>query len=118
MYVRMYVWTYVSMYVCVYVYMYVCTCIDVFLINFLKCYGCGLCNLQDCFGNMAENGDPLLLQAFKDQVGGHFLIMEIDRDWICKPMQSRERLFYETVPEPIKQFIPQFGGKLITCFYR
>ena len=41
-------------------------------------------------------------------------MMEIDRDWICKPMLSRERLFYETVPEPIKQFIPQYRG---TCIY-
>ena len=65
---------------------------------------------------MAENGDPLLLQAFRHQVGGNFLIMEIDRDWICKPMLSRERLFYETAPEPIKQFIPQYRGIYIYIY--
>ena len=61
---------------------------------------------------MAENGQPILLQPFKHQVGGHFLIMEINQEWICKPMESKERLFYETVPEPLKQFIPMYKGKL------
>ena len=65
---------------------------------------------------MAENDEPLLLQAFRHQVGGNFLMMEIDRDWICKPMLSRERLFYETVPEPIKQFIPQYRGIYIIIY--
>ena len=64
---------------------------------------------------MATKAIPL--RAFKNQVGGNFLIMEIDENFICKPMQTREKLFYECIPEELKKFTPRYKGKLLLDYF-
>ena len=50
------------------------------------------------------------LRPFRDQVGGNFMILEIDEKYICKPLQARETLFYETIPDELRRFTPEYKG--------
>ncbi len=54
--------------------------------------------------------DSIPLRPFRDQVGGNFMLLEIDDNYICKPLQARETLFYETLPEALKMFTPEYKG--------
>ena len=56
------------------------------------------------------------LRPFRDQVGGNFMLLEIDDNYICKPLQARETLFYETLPEELKMFTPEYKG-IVFCSY-
>ncbi len=53
---------------------------------------------------------PTPLEAFGDQVGGHFLLLKLG-DNVCKPLVPRERFFYESIPGDIRLFTPQYHGK-------
>ncbi len=50
------------------------------------------------------------LCPFRDQVGGNFMILEINDQYICKPLQARETMFYETLPDELKRFTPEYKG--------
>ena len=52
----------------------------------------------------------LPLRVSNHQVGGHFLLMEINDHLITKPLITRERDFYEDAPVALKPFIPQYHG--------
>ena len=56
---------------------------------------------------------PFSLTPFTHQVAGHFLVLEINKDQLCKPLVTREKLFYDTLPEGLKEFAPKFQGFII-----
>ena len=58
---------------------------------------------------------PVLLSTYPQQVGGHALLMELGEDVICKPVNSRERFFYESIPQEIRDFTPEYHGELPHC---
>ena len=59
--------------------------------------------------------DGIPLRPFSRQVGGHFLVLEMSKDRLCKPLVSREKLFYDTIPSDLKEFAPGFYGEYIKC---
>ena len=56
--------------------------------------------------------DSIQLRPFNHQVGGHFLVLEMSKDRLCKPLVSREKLFYDTIPSDLREFAPGFYGEL------
>ena len=54
---------------------------------------------------------PLLLRTYTQQVGGHALFMELGENVLCKPVNSREKLIYEFIPQEIKDFMPKYHGE-------
>lgn len=57
------------------------------------------------------------LEPFLHQVGGHTSVIRFDDFTIGKPLISRERHFYETIPTDLQQFTPQYKGKINTNQY-
>ncbi|XP_014671761.1 PREDICTED: inositol hexakisphosphate kinase 1-like isoform X2 [Priapulus caudatus] len=56
------------------------------------------------------------LQPFVHQVGGHSGMMMFDETTVCKPLISRERHFYMTLPPEMKEFTPEYRGVIeVTC---
>nr|XP_002740429.1 PREDICTED: RNA polymerase I-specific transcription initiation factor RRN3-like [Saccoglossus kowalevskii] len=53
------------------------------------------------------------LQPFAHQVAGHCSMMKFDDQTICKPLISREYNFYESLPNDISQFTPQYRGTML-----
>jgi len=57
--------------------------------------------------------EPVILEPFNHQVGGHSSVLRFDATTLCKPLIARERKFYESkLPKELKPFIPQFRGIL------
>lgn len=54
-----------------------------------------------------ENG--ITLEPFIHQVGGRSTLLVFGQT-ICKPINSRELTFYETLPQELKPFVPEFRG--------
>ena len=54
---------------------------------------------------------PVLLRTYTQQVGGHALLMELGENVICKPVHPREKFIYESIPEEIRDFTPEYHGK-------
>ncbi|KAJ8314045.1 hypothetical protein KUTeg_008606, partial [Tegillarca granosa] len=50
------------------------------------------------------------LQPFDHQVGGHNIVLQINKSTICKPYLDREVNFYNHLPEELKEFTPSFQG--------
>uniref|UniRef100_A0A1B6EQX8 Kinase n=1 Tax=Cuerna arida TaxID=1464854 RepID=A0A1B6EQX8_9HEMI len=63
---------------------------------------------------MEENSDNgtkyISLQPFIHQVGGHSSMLCLDEATVCKPVVQREQLFYETLPESLRSFVPHYYG--------
>ncbi|XP_060070400.1 inositol hexakisphosphate kinase 1-like [Ylistrum balloti] len=59
-----------------------------------------------------EPGDcePVQLQPFIHQVGGHTSMLRFNDDTLCKPLIEREQVFYQAIPCSLKQFTPQYRG--------
>ena len=55
---------------------------------------------------------PIQLEPFVHQVGGQSSILKFDDTTICKPLIAREHHFYEAMPTELKEFTPQYRGKL------
>ena len=55
---------------------------------------------------------PIQLEPFVHQVGGQSSILKFDDTTICKPLISREHHFYEAMPPELKEFTPQYRGKV------
>ncbi|KAF8305136.1 SAICAR synthase-like protein [Clavulina sp. PMI_390] len=54
------------------------------------------------------------LKPFRNQVGGHSAIYKFTKRAVCKPLVSRENLFYEAVERtapPLLDFIPRYLGE-------
>lgn len=55
--------------------------------------------------------DPVWLQPFIHQVGGHSSFQQFEQFTVCKPLFSKELEFYQEMPTALKPFIPKFKGK-------
>ncbi|KAG6832884.1 hypothetical protein H0H92_004768 [Tricholoma furcatifolium] len=61
------------------------------------------------------------LRPFRNQVGGHSAIYKFTRQAVCKPLVSRENLFYESVEHeapPLLDFIPRYLGVMLVSYRR
>ncbi|KZT37632.1 SAICAR synthase-like protein [Sistotremastrum suecicum HHB10207 ss-3] len=59
------------------------------------------------------------LRPFRNQVGGHSAIYKFTRRAVCKPLVSRENLFYEAVEReapPLLGFIPRYLGVMLVNY--
>lgn len=54
--------------------------------------------------------EPVQLQPFIHQVGGHSCVLRFNETTLCKPMITREHLFYESLPNDLKEFTPDYRG--------
>ncbi|KAM6495612.1 hypothetical protein JOM56_008318 [Amanita muscaria] len=61
------------------------------------------------------------LRPFRNQVGGHSVIYKFTKQAVCKPLVSRENLFYEAVEReapPLLSFIPRYLGVMLVTYRR
>ncbi|KII95885.1 hypothetical protein PLICRDRAFT_34834 [Plicaturopsis crispa FD-325 SS-3] len=61
------------------------------------------------------------LRPFRNQVGGHSAIYKFTKRAVCKPLVSRENLFYESVEReapPLLGFIPRYLGVMLVTYRR
>ncbi|THH17630.1 hypothetical protein EW146_g3244 [Bondarzewia mesenterica] len=61
------------------------------------------------------------LRPFRNQVGGHTSIYKFTKRAVCKPLVSRENLFYEIVEReapPLLDFIPRYLGVMLVSYRR
>ncbi|KAH8830655.1 SAICAR synthase-like protein [Flagelloscypha sp. PMI_526] len=59
------------------------------------------------------------LTPFRNQVGGHSAIYKFTKRAVCKPLVSRENLFYESVEReapPLLSFIPRYLGVMLVTY--
>lgn len=56
---------------------------------------------------------PSKLETFYYQVGGHFILMSLGDIYLCKPRGRRENVFYESIPDLLKEFLPTYHGSVI-----
>lgn len=59
------------------------------------------------------------LRPFRNQVGGHTSIYKFTKRAVCKPLVSRENLFYEAVEReapPLLDFIPRYLGVMLVSY--
>lgn len=61
---------------------------------------------------MEEVCQPIAIQPFAHQVGGHSSIFKFDNTTICKPLITREHQFYETMPNELRMFTPEYRGMI------
>ncbi|KAJ1308593.1 hypothetical protein OPQ81_004291 [Rhizoctonia solani] len=84
----------------------------------------GLANdLHDDLESLNLDGDlpPVPLRPFRNQVGGHSAIYKFTKRAVCKPLVSRENLFYEAVERdapPLLGFIPRYLGVMLVNYRR
>lgn len=67
---------------------------------------------------MAEerSSEPVHLEPFIHQVGGHSHMFSLDEITVCKPLITRELHFYESMPDQMKQFAPEYKGVIKVNF--
>ncbi|KAK0491205.1 hypothetical protein IW261DRAFT_1436378 [Armillaria novae-zelandiae] len=61
------------------------------------------------------------LRPFRNQVGGHSAIYKFTKRAVCKPLVSRENLFYEAVEReapPLLSYIPRYLGVMLVSYRR
>ncbi|KIK61050.1 hypothetical protein GYMLUDRAFT_166854 [Collybiopsis luxurians FD-317 M1] len=61
------------------------------------------------------------LRPFRNQVGGHSAIYKFTKRAVCKPLVSRENLFYEMVEReapPLLAYIPRYLGVMLVSYRR
>ncbi|KAH7931290.1 SAICAR synthase-like protein [Leucogyrophana mollusca] len=61
------------------------------------------------------------LRPFRNQVGGHSAIYKFTKRAVCKPLVSRENVFYEAVEReapPLLGFIPRYLGVMLVTYRR
>ncbi|KAF5387262.1 hypothetical protein D9757_006898 [Collybiopsis confluens] len=61
------------------------------------------------------------LRPFRNQVGGHSAIYKFTKRAVCKPLVSRENLFYEMVEReapPLLGYIPRYLGVMLVSYRR
>ncbi|KAH7102975.1 hypothetical protein BKA62DRAFT_698213 [Auriculariales sp. MPI-PUGE-AT-0066] len=61
------------------------------------------------------------LKPFRNQVGGHSAIYKLTKRAVCKPLVSRENLFYESVERdapPLLGYIPRYLGVMLVSYRR
>ncbi|CAG7848751.1 Uncharacterized inositol polyphosphate kinase C970.08 [Serendipita indica DSM 11827] len=79
-------------------------------------------NDEAAYGTLDELEPPLPnvpLKPFRNQVGGHSAIYKFTKRAVCKPLVSRENLFYEAVESeapPLLGFIPRYLGVMLVNY--
>ncbi|KAI0356549.1 SAICAR synthase-like protein [Trametes cingulata] len=71
------------------------------------------------FGFSQESLPHIPLRPFRNQVGGHSAIYKFTKRAVCKPLVSRENLFYEAVEReapPLLEFIPRYLGVMLVSY--
>ncbi|KZV69216.1 SAICAR synthase-like protein [Peniophora sp. CONT] len=61
------------------------------------------------------------LRPFRNQVGGHTSIYKFTKRAVCKPLVSRENMFYEAIEReapPLLDFIPRYLGVMLVSYRR
>ncbi len=53
------------------------------------------------------------LEPYGHQVGGHHLLVKYGNECICKPMDDKERGFYESFSPELRIFTPSYYGMII-----
>ncbi|TCD71371.1 hypothetical protein EIP91_011142 [Steccherinum ochraceum] len=78
--------------------------------------------LDDFDFNLSQDSLPHIpLRPFRNQVGGHSAIYKFTKRAVCKPLVSRENLFYEAVEReapPLLDFIPRYLGVMLVSYRR
>ncbi|XP_071961651.1 inositol hexakisphosphate kinase 1-like [Antedon mediterranea] len=57
-----------------------------------------------------KEGSGQVLSPFLFQVGGHNSVLKYNENTLCKPLSVREHQFYQTLPEDLMCFVPQYKG--------
>ncbi|KAI0332499.1 SAICAR synthase-like protein [Cubamyces sp. BRFM 1775] len=73
------------------------------------------------FSFSQESLPHIPLRPFRNQVGGHSAIYKFTKRAVCKPLVSRENLFYEAVEReapPLLEFIPRYLGVMLVSYRR
>ncbi|KAG8187650.1 hypothetical protein JTE90_005503 [Oedothorax gibbosus] len=68
--------------------------------------------LQSMAADSGGSYEPLQLEPFIHQVGGHSSMLQLDEDTICKPLISQELNFYKTAPDALKEFMAEYKGMI------
>ncbi|KDQ64915.1 hypothetical protein JAAARDRAFT_28569 [Jaapia argillacea MUCL 33604] len=71
--------------------------------------------------DMGDGLPHIPLRPFRNQVGGHSPIYKFTKRAVCKPLVSRENLFYEAVERaapPLLDFIPRYLGVMLVNYKR
>ncbi|XP_004711808.1 inositol hexakisphosphate kinase 3 [Echinops telfairi] len=69
----------------------------------------------------ADTGDVrggVQLEPFLHQVGGHLSVLQYDEHTVCKPLVPLEHMFYESLPQAMKQFTPRYKGTVTVHLQR
>ncbi|KAJ3904277.1 hypothetical protein F5879DRAFT_81718 [Lentinula edodes] len=78
--------------------------------------------LLDMGLNISQDTLPHIpLRPFRNQVGGHSAIYKFTKRAVCKPLVSRENLFYEMVEReapPLLAYIPRYLGVMLVSYRR
>ncbi|KAG8713053.1 hypothetical protein FRC09_019138 [Ceratobasidium sp. 395] len=85
--------------------------------------GNGVIDIQDELDSLDIDGvlPAVPLRPFRNQVGGHSAIYKFTKRAVCKPLVSRENLFYEAVEKdapPLLGFIPRYLGVMLVNYRR
>ncbi|KAG9096246.1 hypothetical protein FS749_008844 [Ceratobasidium sp. UAMH 11750] len=85
--------------------------------------GNGAIDTQDELDSLDIDGalPSVPLRPFRNQVGGHSAIYKFTKRAVCKPLVSRENLFYEAVERdapPLLGFIPRYLGVMLVNYRR
>ncbi|KZO94835.1 SAICAR synthase-like protein [Calocera viscosa TUFC12733] len=65
--------------------------------------------------------EPVPLRPFRNRVGGHTAIYKFTKRAVCKPLASRENVFYEAVEREVPQllaFLPRYLGVMLVNYRR
>ena len=54
--------------------------------------------------------EEVQLKVFGQQVGGHSLLLKLSDQEVCKPLLSREQFFYESIPQELRNYTPEYYG--------
>lgn len=52
------------------------------------------------------------MEPFVHQVGGHFPMVCLAKETLCKPLNEREHKFYKTMAKSLVPFVPRFEGTM------
>ncbi|KAJ7068014.1 hypothetical protein C8F01DRAFT_1049813 [Mycena amicta] len=77
--------------------------------------------LLDLDADLTEQLPHIPLRPFRNQVGGHSAIYKFTKQAVCKPLVSRENLFYESVEReapPLLGYIPRYLGVMLVTYRR
>ncbi|KAF7313573.1 Kinase [Mycena chlorophos] len=77
--------------------------------------------LLDLDVDLTDQLPHIPLRPFRNQVGGHSAIYKFTKQAVCKPLVSRENLFYESVEReapPLLGFIPRYLGVMLVTYRR